>query len=347
MNSSDDILPILRHPVALPVIQVEDGSFNGVVPHAVAESDDASHLNAELDSSLVTAVRAIENKSTGGLTKLLVLFVSLAAFVALGVAWWDAWMVSMIVIVLLFHEAGHYIAMRCFGYRNVKMFFVPFLGAAVSGRHFNISPWKKALVYLAGPVPGIVLALPLLAGGLMTQRNWMFELGAMGLFLNTLNLLPIMPLDGGWIVHLTLLSRSPILELMARLASIGLMFAFAIFVSSPVLLIIAIPLMISLPTTFRVSSLVQRLRDRPLPQPERNEIPASAIALLDNEMQSTPLSTMPIPNRAALIVQMYESLIVRPPGLVATLAILLVYAVSIAIGILGGYAIIVNRDLLS
>ncbi len=343
MNSPDDILPTLRHPIALPVIQIADGSEAGETTVGLGDATAETAVN----SRLVAAVRAIESKSTGGIKKLLTLLISLAVFIALGVAWWDAWMVSMIVIVLLFHEAGHYIAMRWFGYRNVKMFFVPFLGAAVSGRHFNISPWKKALVYLAGPVPGIVLALPLMAAGLMTERNWMFELGAMGLLLNVLNLLPIMPLDGGWIVHLTLLCRSPILELMARLAGIGVMFAFAIFSRSPVLLLIAIPLMISLPMTFRVSSLVQRLRDRPLPQPEHNEIPNAAITFLDQEMQMTSLATMPTANRAALIVQMYESLIVRPPGLAASLAIWLVYAGTIGLGVLGGYAILLNRDLFS
>tara|TARA_A100001391_G_scaffold125628_1_gene85856 strand:- start:721 stop:1734 length:1014 start_codon:yes stop_codon:yes gene_type:complete len=331
MNSSDDILPILRPSTALPIVNHDESVVGGAT-------------EASGDRKLIAAVRAIENKSTAGVAKLLTLIVSLAVFIAVGVAWWDAWMVTMIVIVLLFHEAGHYIAMRSFGYRNVKMFFVPFLGAAVSGRHFNISPWKKALVYLAGPVPGIVLALPLLAAGLITEQNWMFELAAMGLLLNVLNLLPIMPLDGGWIVHLTLLSRSPLLELAARLAGIGLMFAFAIFTGSPVVLIIAIPLMISLPTTFRVSSLIQRLRDRPLPQPERHEIPDEAIGLLDDAMQTTALHTMPLTNRAGLIVQIYESLIVRPPGLAATLAIWFVYVGAIVLGVLGGYSILLSRD---
>lgn len=38
-----------------------------------------------------------------------------------------------VIGVLLFHELGHYVAMRLFGYRDVRMFFVPFFGAAVSG----------------------------------------------------------------------------------------------------------------------------------------------------------------------------------------------------------------------
>lgn len=321
--------------------QIAEGPEAGSTPVGSAEAT----AETAAASTLVAAVRAIENKSTAGVTKLLTLLISLAVFVAAGVAWWDASMVSMIVVVLLFHEAGHYIAMRWFGYRNVTMFFVPFLGAAVSGRHFNISPWKKAFVYLAGPAPGIVLALPLMITGLMMQQRWLFQLGAMALLLNLLNLLPIMPLDGGWIVHLTLLRRSPVLELIARLAGIGVMFAFAIFSGSPVLLLIALPMMISLPTTFRVSSLTQRLRDHPLPQPEHHEIPDTAITFLDQEIQKTSLATIPIANRAALIVQMYESLIVRPPALAASLAIWLAYLGVIGLGVLSGYAVLLGSDL--
>ncbi len=316
----------------------------GAASNSFFETETAWTPDQARKSELIAAVRAIENKSTGGFTKFVVLLVSLAVFVAAGVAWWDPWVVSLLVAVLLFHEAGHYAAMRLFGYRNVKMFFIPFLGAAVSGRHFNIAPWKKALVYLAGPLPGIVVSVPIMAAGVVMDRDWMFELGGMGLLLNTLNLLPIMPLDGGWIMHLTVFSRSPILELVARMCGIGVMFAFAFFSGSLMILFIAIPLVLSLPATFRMASLIRRLRDRPLPQPERDEIPDAAIRLLDDEIQTTALATAPLPNKAAMVVQMYESLIVRPPGMGSTLAIWTLYGGAFAFAIFGGMAVLVSRD---
>ncbi len=45
------------------------------------------------------------------------------------------------------------------------MFYVPFLSAAVTGRHYQVSGWKKSLVSLAGPLPNIVLGLVLGAIG--------------------------------------------------------------------------------------------------------------------------------------------------------------------------------------
>lgn len=285
---------------------------------------------------LIEAVRAIENKNTGGFTKLLVLLVSMGVFMAAGMAWWNPRMIGMLVIVLLFHEAGHYLAMKTFGYRNVKMFFIPFLGAAVSGRHFNIAGWKKAIVYLAGPVPGIVVALPLMGLGSAWETDWMYELGAMSLLLNALNLLPILPLDGGWIMHLTVFSRSPLLELLARVAGIAIMIAMGIFAGSKFLFVIAIPLLISLPTTFRISKLIRHMRDRPLPQPKIDQIPDEAIEVLNQEMESTALSEVATPQKAALLIQMYESLIVRPPGFVATLAIWFLYGGSLMVALVGG-----------
>lgn len=297
-------------------------------------------------SELVRAVRDIENKSTGGFAKLMVLFVSLGLFVAAGMAWWNPRMIAMLVVVLLFHEAGHYIAMRMFGYRNVKMFFIPFLGAAVSGRHFNIAGWKKAIVYLAGPVPGIVTALPLMWFGSTQQIGWMFELGGMSLVLNALNLLPVMPLDGGWIMHLTVFSRSPILELLSRLLGVVLMVALAFFAESKFLIFVAIPLVLSLPVTYRVAKLVRYLRGAPLPQPERDEIPDAAIRFLGDEMRTTSLAQTPIPQRAALLVQIYESLIVKPPGVIATLSIWFLYGGAFLTAIIGGSTLFAMRGLL-
>src|SRR5262245_10303645 len=64
--------------------------------------------------------------------------------------------IATLVGVLLFHEGGHWAAMRVFGYRDVRVFFIPFLGAATSGRARGVAGWKEAVVSLMGPVPGII-----------------------------------------------------------------------------------------------------------------------------------------------------------------------------------------------
>ena len=48
---------------------------------------------------------------------------------------WSWEMVLLLVPILLLHEGGRYLALRLFNYRNARMFFLPFFGAAVTGRH--------------------------------------------------------------------------------------------------------------------------------------------------------------------------------------------------------------------
>src|SRR5438045_2319376 len=54
--------------------------------------------------------------------------------------------IALLIAVLLFHEGGHALGMRLFGYRDVRMFFIPFFGAAVQGRPRGAVAWKHAVV---------------------------------------------------------------------------------------------------------------------------------------------------------------------------------------------------------
>ena len=126
--------------------------------------------------------------------------------------------------VLLFHELGHYAAMRWAGYRDLKVFFLPFLGAAVSGRHESASAKQELIVLFAGPVPGLVLGL---AGLLwlpvdLPGGDWWRSCAVLAVTINAFNLAPIHPLDGGKIFEILLLGRWPwaafagrVLELVA------------------------------------------------------------------------------------------------------------------------------------
>src|SRR6476659_6641826 len=61
-----------------------------------------------------------------------ILIVSLVVFVVAGAARWDWKFMLILVPVILFHETGHWLAMRLFHYRNLRMFFIPLFGAAVT-----------------------------------------------------------------------------------------------------------------------------------------------------------------------------------------------------------------------
>src|SRR5262249_32626040 len=122
---------------------------------------------------------------------------------------------GILVGVLLFHELGHFLGMRLFGYRDVSMFFIPFFGAAVTGRKDWAPVWQRAVVLLLGPLPGLVLGSALWVGLLKAEHPFICEAAGWLIALNLLNLVPIEPLDGGRLVNLLLFFRHPRLEAAA------------------------------------------------------------------------------------------------------------------------------------
>src|SRR5262249_33120841 len=142
----------------------------------------------------------------------------------------------------------------------LKMFFIPFFGAAVSGRHYNVAGWKKAVVALMGPVPGIVVGAGLGIAGLVFNMPALLAPALLMVILNGFNLLPFLPLDGGWVVHAVLFVRHPILDTAFRLVAIVGMFGVAWLLHAKLLWILPVFMLMALPVTQRLARIAQRLR---------------------------------------------------------------------------------------
>ena len=143
----------------------------------------------------------------------LLLVGSLGLFVAAGTFSLDPRTLATLAGILVLHELGHFLAMKAFGYRDVKLFFVPFLGAAVSGAKHAAPAWQKAVVILMGPLPGLILG-SILYLVLRDPSEHGLGLVALGLvLLNGMNLVPVEPFDGGKLAHLVAYSRNPSVEL--------------------------------------------------------------------------------------------------------------------------------------
>jgi Zn-dependent protease len=107
-----------------------------------------------------------------------------------------------ILIVLLVHELGHFSMMKLFKYNNVRMLFIPLMGAFVQGSKETYSQKQSLIVIGAGPFPGVIIGtlLIVLAGSI--KEAWMIDLGLLFLLLNIINLIPLDPLDGGQLFKL-------------------------------------------------------------------------------------------------------------------------------------------------
>lgn len=127
------------------------------------------------------------------------LLLFMAVFSLLG---WDLTIILIIAGVLFFHEAGHFLAMRLFGFSNVNMFFVPLLGAFVSGEKDNVPEHQQLIMLFAGPGPGLLASMIILLPEVHGEVQPLFFAGMILFLLNIFNLLPLYPLDGGKIFEI-------------------------------------------------------------------------------------------------------------------------------------------------
>jgi len=127
------------------------------------------------------------------------LLLALASFAAY--AFLFTWQFAVIILgMLVIHEGGHLRCMKHFGMKTRGIFLIPLIGAAAVAEDNFPSRRAEAIIALAGPLTGAVLA----AGtGLLyfATHNGAFAAAAAWMALiNLFNLLPVVPLDGGRVV---------------------------------------------------------------------------------------------------------------------------------------------------
>jgi Zn-dependent protease len=147
---------------------------------------------------------------------------------------------AALLVVLLIHELGHFFAMRLFNYTNVKLFFIPLLGAYVSGKKTTISQRQMSIVILAGPLPGIIIGFGLFLINLNYPNEQLAMLANIFLFLNLFNLLPFMPLDGGRLIEVLFLRQNHTIRTVFTIISIVGLAIFSLSTQNLFFLIIPI-----------------------------------------------------------------------------------------------------------
>lgn len=249
----------------------------------------------------VIAVTRPENNKSARRRKTLIFLVTLGAFLVFGNFQWNLTTLLALIVVLFLHELGHFLAMRACGYRDVSIFFLPLLGAATSGRHDHASPWQKFFVFLAGPVPGMMLAftilwlLPLLspthAEGILSSQHLLTFITLL-LVINYLNLLPVTPFDGGRVMEILFLSRFPLANFIFYTVCV---IAFGVawhYTRDTVLLVLLFALGIGLPSQWRIARVSRILRPEFGRHPQEDAaIKTLAMALARPELKALSVST--------------------------------------------------------
>jgi stage IV sporulation protein FB len=156
--------------------------------------------------------------------------VSLAAYLLIGYYIFNSYKMLLVITgIVVLHELGHFFAMKYYRYRDLGIFFIPLLGAYVSGTKREVSQRQSAVILLAGPLPGIILGIGLLLLEKFTHQSYypfniaLSQIAAFLILLNLINLLPIYPLDGGQLLNRVFLDEEGILSKIFVFISIGLL----------------------------------------------------------------------------------------------------------------------------
>ena len=168
----------------------------------------------------------------GGLGKLLMtggtMLISMAVY-ALSFGW--PYAIGLVLLILV-HELGHFIAARQSGLNVGAPVFIPFVGAWISLKEARLAPATEAHVAIAGPMLGSVAAFVCYLIGVSGHGRIYMALAQAGFMLNLFNLIPLATLDGGRLAGVI----SPRLWLIGVPMLIGLF----LWRPSPLLLLLAI-----------------------------------------------------------------------------------------------------------
>jgi Zn-dependent protease len=125
------------------------------------------------------------------LVKFSTIFIAVAAYALI---WGWKFGIGVVLLILL-HEAGHYIEATREGLHPKLPVFIPFLGAYV--KYTQGHPWQTVRVAIAGPILGGAGAFVCYLIGKSQHSQVLLALAYFGFFLNLFNMIPFGFFDGG------------------------------------------------------------------------------------------------------------------------------------------------------
>lgn len=244
------------------ILRVNRGE--GARLRAVASSEGGAEPRTDLTPDLAAHRRrqAVEESKPESrpLRKAIVFLGSMLVFFVIFGLRFSVETVLLLILALVIHELGHAAAMRAFGYRDLQIVFVPFLGAVARGKKDDVAPWQEIVVLLAGPVPGILLGTWLMTSGIADRDPTAYAFANALLILNYINMLPIVPLDGGKVMNIVLFDRFPTVQLAFGALSALAIVAFGFVVGEWAIGGVGLILLLAVPRQLAQARTFSRLR---------------------------------------------------------------------------------------
>lgn len=127
------------------------------------------------------------------ITAALSIVVSIGAYTLL----WGLPFAAGFVMLLFIHEMGHVTVLRLRGVKSSLPMFIPFVGAYIQMKEMPNDAYEEAQVGLGGPALGMVASAVVAIGAHHYDSKFLYALAFVGFFINLINLIPALPLDGG------------------------------------------------------------------------------------------------------------------------------------------------------
>ena len=265
-----------------------------------------------------------------------ILLVSVLAFFSLGLFKNSFANVLVLVAVLFIHELGHLVAMRVFKYRDPGILFIPLLGAVTSGQEMiGIGGSRRAIVSLAGPLPGILIGILLGVTYLRTGQEILIGTANTFLILNSLSLLPIYPLDGGQFMNAVLFSRNRKLEIGFQAVMVVILLALSFLAKAPIAAFLAVIVFFVMFRTSFLSSVAERIKPGiPADQALNVTPPLLYIEQIREEIvRKDGYSRLSSKVLAVHVLEVWRRICRKPLKWGSTLGLLFAYLVALIVGV--------------
>lgn len=148
--------------------------------------------------------------------------------------------IAALLLIIILHELGHFLMMKAFNYQNLKIFFIPLLGAYTSGKKQVVTQLQLLLILIAGPLPGLIIGGGLYFWNKDLNNETVKMLSTTFIAINYFNLLPFYPLDGARIVDTLFSKDNFIIRTVFGIISIICLLGIGILTQSFMLLVIPI-----------------------------------------------------------------------------------------------------------
>jgi len=212
-----------------------DWGPRSLLAHILARMD----LRASLDRiKSVAETGKVDHSRESRMAVLVAIATGALSVLAFGL-WLGWYSAALLILVLSFHEFGHLVAFRLIGQPWGRILFIPFLGALAMPRMPFRNEREHAFAALMGPGFSLLLLIAGIALGFLEMPH-AGQLIFVTALINGLNLLPVMPLDGGHAVQSILQSLFP-RNIRAGLTVCAILIAAAgFFTLQPILLAVAL-----------------------------------------------------------------------------------------------------------